>query len=352
MLLVGTFLARDPAPGAVAVTLFVRSPHHYDLASMRSDDFYFAALLWLSSTAYLARGAGSSQRSAHRQLSAVLLACLVLAAAGSGLHVLALTRLFAWRMSIPLYALWLLALAAALRRFAIERDWLGLSWGLAGCALLGTFVQRDPLEVSPWNTAPLWAAGMLAAFAAASTAQLWLRGRPRIGLCAAGSALSVALAAYVTLPAGGPGGGLGARMHLLDAPIVVEPQLRGLFRAVRERTPAAARFLIPPGQNQFRLHARRSVFVDWKCAPMKGDEALEWKRRMLLAMGTSDFPARGYQLPRVADNLYYVRALADLASLARKEGLTHVLARRSNPGANDAQLRRLFTAGEYVVYEL
>ena len=352
VLLLGTFLARDPAPAAVAITLFVRSPHHYDLAAMRSDDFYFAALLWLLSTAHLARGDGGPARDAHRRLSALFLACIVLAAVGSGLHVLAITRLFGWRMSIPLYALWLLALGAGLRRFALERDWVGLGWGVSGCVLLVTFVQRDPLELSPWNTMPLWAAGMLAAFGAATAAQLWLHARTRAAVCALGCAAGIAVAGYVALPASRAGAGLAARLHFLDAPIQIEPQLRKLFQVVRERTPADARFLIPPGQNQFRLHARRSVFVDWKCAPMKGDEALEWKRRMLLAMGTPDFPARGYELPRVADNLYYVRPLSELASLARTERLTHVLARRSNAGSSDATLRKLFTVGDYVIYEL
>jgi hypothetical protein len=103
--------------------------------------------------------------------------------------------------------------------------------------------------------------------------------------------------------------------------------------------------------NQFRLGARRSVFVDWKCAPMRGDEALEWQRRMLLALGMSSFPAQGYQLPRAADTAYLVRPLAELAALARSQQLTHVLA-LNTAGALPPGTRRVLRSGRYAVFAL
>jgi hypothetical protein len=353
VMLFGTFLARDTAPAAVAVTLFVRSPHHYDLMAMRADEFYFAALLLLISGPYWFSPAPKHEAyRAHRQLIAAMLVVLAIGALGSGFHIVALARLFAWRMSIPLFLLLLLAAGAALRRYALLRDWVGLCWFIAGCALLSTFAQRDPLEPSAWNAAPGLAAGTLLAFGAATAAQLFgPRRRALVMVSLLGDALAVGLALSVAcIRPDGSGPPLG--LHVLDARIEIEPRLRKLFSMVRERTPEGARFLIPPGQNQFRLHARRAVYVDWKCAPMKGDEALEWKRRMLLVMGTHDFPARGYELPRVADGLYYARPLQDLIALARAEGLTHLLLRRSQVTQPDPGLRKSFSAGEYVVLEL
>ena len=348
VLLFGTFLTRDAAPDALAVTLFVRSPHHYDLSAMRADEFYFGALLLLLSTPHWrAQRAGGAHGSVYLQLMAAMLVVLAIGAIGSGWHVLSLARLFTWRMSIPLFALWLLGAAATLKRYALTRSRAGLVWLFAGCALLLTFAQRDPLEPSAWNQAPRFAAGMLAAYGCATA---WLLfGPPRLALWSAlGSVVAVGLALQVARSAPTTAFGL----HFLDARIAIEPQQRRLFSLVQQRTPNAARFLIPPGQNQFRLQARRGVFVDWKCAPMKGDEALEWQRRMLLVMGTQDFPARGYELPRIADALYYARPLPELAKLARAEGLTHLLVRRSNITQPDHGLHKLFSLGEYVVFEL
>jgi hypothetical protein len=72
----------------------------------------------------------------------------------------------------------------------------------------------------------------------------------------------------------------------------------------------------------------------------------------LLVMGTATFPARGYDLPRTDDGLYYARPLAELAALARKERLTHLLVRANHTAERVAGLRRLFSVGDYVVYEV
>jgi hypothetical protein len=359
LLLAGTFLAHDSAPAAVAVTLFVRSPHHYDLAFMRADEFYFAAALGLLSLPYWRAPANAAPSRESVQLLAALVACLSLGLVGSGWHVLGLARLFAWRMSIPLFALLLLGAGAALQRLLRARDLPGLGWfGGAGCVLI-TFAQSDPLQASPWNQAPQLAAYMLLALAAASLALVWRPRRSSLGparllLSVLGSALAAAIAVHVARTPLWDGRGFvrWPGLHWLDAHIELDPPRRALFSLVRTQTPEAARFLIPPGQQLFRLHARRAVFVDWKCAPMKGDEALEWQRRMLLAMGTSSFPARGYDLPRAADALYNARPLAELAALARKEKLTHLLVRAARNAERVPGLRKLFSVGDFVVYEL
>ncbi len=140
--------------------------------------------------------------------------------------------------------------------------------------------------------------------------------------------------------------------HFVDRRVIPAAPQRELYVRAQMATPDDARILIPPGLFEFRMRARRSVYVDWKCAPMKGDEALEWKRRMLDAMGASEFPARGYALPLRADALYYARPLADLVQLARREGLTHVLIRKSQFGRAAEGATIAFMLGPYAMLKL
>jgi len=303
-LVLASFATHDSAPDAVALTLFVRSPHHYDLAALDRSQFYYTGLLFVLALPQLSRRAAASRPGpdvqpstisrrdphAHLLLVAMLLGWLGLGALGSGFHILSLSRLFTWRLSIPLFAILQLCAAAALRDGLRRRAWLLSGWQIALIALLPCFAQRDPLQ-----------------------------------------------------PIG--------KLHFLDAHIALTPPLPALYAAIRARTPADARFLAPPGLSQFRLRARRALFVDWKCTPMKGDEALEWRRRMLLAMGTRDFPARGYDLWREADVHYAAQPLAKLAELARAQDLTHILVRGPKRSA-PAGLVHLFTSGRYSVYAL
>jgi hypothetical protein len=398
-----SFLVHDAAPQAVAVTLFVRSPHHYDLASMRPDEFYYAGLLglialprfwspvgarkeratpnaadpahWLLARAQTERASLDSARTAasastrarrqppgrdldpkrrvHLQLCAAMLIALAVGLVGSGLHVLSLARLFTWRMSIPLFTLLLMAAGKVGRDCVVRRDWLGLTCWLGGIAAALSFAQTDPLEGSPWTTSPLPAAGAGCAYLLA-TAALFARPRLRAIAVPLGSLLGALIAWSVVLTSlwvAKPELHIRPRgLHWFDARIELLPPVRALHALVRERTPQTARFLIPPGQSSFRLEARRSVFVDWKCTPMKGDEALEWQRRMLLAMGADAFPAIGYALPRAADAAYNARPLRELSLLARTENMTHVLAR--NRRESEPTLHPLFSSGGYTIYEL
>jgi hypothetical protein len=228
---------------------------------------------------------------------------------------------------------------------------------VALAAGLTAFAQTDPLEQSPWNSLPSAAAlaGALSVLAAFFALGPWQRLGPLqlravgagLSLVTAGLALSVTHTRLWQGDAFKPPRGL----HWLDAKIELSAPLRPLYQALREQTPNDARFLIPPGMSAFRLAARRSVFVDWKCAPMRGDEALEWQRRMLLALGMSSFPAQGYQLPRAADAAYFARPVSELIALARQQQLTHVLTARTNiptpPGT-----QRVLQSGRYSVYQL
>jgi hypothetical protein len=354
-LVISSFLAHDSAPAAVALTLFVRSPHHYDLAAMRPDQFYYAVVLGLAALPYaLGRVGGAQRRRSYLQLMAALSALIGFGFIGSGLHVLPLARLFTWRMSIPLFALWQLAAARALYDYARKRRWLELAWALGLWLLLLCFAQTDPLEASPWNSLPRAAALAAALLAISGVLALWPLQRAatvRRGAAALASVLALGVGLSVTHSRYWQGAQFVAPrgLHLLDGPIALTTAPRPLYTAIRERTPADARFLAPPGHSQFRLQARRALFVDWKCAPMKGAEALEWQRRMLAAMGATSFPAVGYELPRAADAAYAAQPLEALAQLARRENLTHVLV-RSDERPPPPSLRRLFTSGAYVVY--
>jgi hypothetical protein len=348
-----SFWMRDAAPEAVAVTLFTRSPHHYDLFSLRPDEFYYGfGLLLLALPRTFGQVGSPELRGTFVRLTGALAALIALGAAGSLVHVLTLSRLFTWRMSIPLFALWLMAAGAALRELSAQRQWWKVIWLVALSAGLTAFAQTDPLEQSPWNSLPHPAAlaGALSVLAAFLTLGPWQQLRAVgavLSLITAGLALSVTHTRVWQGDAFKPPRGL----HWLDAKIEISAPLRPLYKAVREQTPNDARFLIPPGMSAFRLAARRSVFVDWKCAPMRGDEALEWQRRMLLALGMSSFPAQGYQLPRAADAAYFARPVSDLVALARQQQLTHVLTARTNiptpPGT-----QRVLQSGRYAVYQV
>jgi hypothetical protein len=352
-----SFLIHDAAPEAVAVTLFTRSPHHYDLFALRPDEFYYAFGLCLLALPRVFGHVGAPElRGSFVRLSAALTLLIALGAAGSLVHVLALSRLFTWRMSIPLFALWLMAAGAALRELSSQRQWWKVLWLLAMCAGLTAFAQTDPLEQSPWNSLPRAAAsaGALSLLAALCALGPWQRRAASLrGLGALLAVLSAALALSVTHSRLWQGAQFRAPrgLHWLDGHIEIAAAVRPLYQAVREQTPQDARFLIPPGMSQFRLGARRSIFVDWKCAPMRGDEAVEWQRRMLLALGMSSFPAQGYQLPRAADAAYFARPVSQLIELARREQLTHVLTSRSDRPAPPGS-QRVFQSGRYAVYQL
>lgn len=56
---------------------------------------------------------------------------------------------------------------------------------------------------------------------------------------------------------------------------------RALYHWAGQETAREALFVIPPGLQGFRLHARRSVFVDFKTIPSATPElVLEWRRRL------------------------------------------------------------------------
>ena len=93
--------------------------------------------------------------------------------------------------------------------------------------------------------------------------------------------------------------------------------------------------------------------MDWKCCPMKGSEVLEWRRRMLAAMGTEKFPAKGYALHRAANRYYRRRTLKSLADLARREGIDHIMTPKGKDHTfHQAGLKKLKRLGGFTIYRV
>jgi hypothetical protein len=372
--LASSFVAKDSDPAAIAITLFVRSPHHYDLAYMLPGDFYWAALwLLLAVPAFIGRYA-LQRRAAAAWLCGVLLTLIAIGLLGAGLHIVPLTRLFTLRMSIPLLTIAMIAVARVARTLVVSgvrqgaREAGGWVWLLAAIAVLCLFVREDLLTLAPFQDPPqvadpsapgmpVWLLATVLLPLAIATLALAALQLHRNAVITAAAVVPLLMSLWVArIPLGETWTGARLRparsFHFADRRVAWDPPDRELYAKTRELTPANARILIPPGLFEYRMRARRTVFVDWKCAPMKGDEASEWKRRMLAAMGATDFPSRGYSLPQRSDALYYARPVSELMELARREGMTHVLVRttqlrRSLTGASIA-----FTSGPYAMLTL
>lgn len=369
----GAFLAQDRAPEAIAITLFVRSPHHYDLASMPAIEFYWMGVLALSALPAFIGRYRAPQPGERARLAIALVVWVAVGLFAAGVQWVAITRFFTLRLSVPLAILLWISWAQLARALSKAREPAGFLWLGASVAVLGAFVREDILTIVPWHDPPQrlvpgmaiepgWQLGLLIAPLALATLALialpaTLPARVRNSALALLAAAPIALALWLTqVPIGRVWTGLRFRTarsaHLFERKIELAPPDRELYARTRAETPTDARFLIAPGLFEFRMRARRTVYVDWKCTPMKGDEALEWKRRMLLTIGASDFPARGYELPLRADRLYYARPAEQLIALARDTGMTHVILRRSQLRGALPGTRVSFTAGSFAVLEL
>jgi hypothetical protein len=352
------FIAADEAPEAIAIVHRIRSPHHYDVTAFPSQDVWWLALVLLAGLPAWRADDWARHNPRRRWLMLAISAVLALGLVGSLLHVQPLVRLFAWRLSVALILIALLIAAEAGRRIIAERNWTGVAWLVACAAVLAVFARDDAATVAPWGVRGAWFA--LPAALPLAAGGVWLARRalaiPRAAmalLAAVPLAWSASIAAQ-PLSAGMADDDDAARgvrgPRLGSFQLLAKP--RGIFDKARTQTPPDARFLIPPSLIGFRLHARRAVFVDWKCVPMKGEEALEWQRRMLAVMGSSQFPARGYELRKIGDELYYRRNTADLAALARKEGLDHIVLYKRAYVDDELGLERVYSAGRWRVYRV
>jgi len=331
----------------------VRSPHHYDVRAMPAEDLWWPVMLLVGCVPAL----WSHHRGGARKLVHLLLALIgvvSLSLIGSLVDSATLIRLFTFRLSVPLVLLLSMTLGADVGDAWRRRD--GVRGFFLVCALstLACFARDDLTHVTSGPFGPRSFALPAAAALLIAGLAFGLERLPLLRLCA------VAALGWAVMVAGTPLDTEWLKKDWVSAesrgprlsPIVLKPELRPLHQLVRAKTPPDARFLIPPSLIDFRLAARRSVFVDWKCAPMRGDELLEWKRRMLAVMGTRDFPMTGYELRRGGDRLYEARSPAVLLAVARTEKLTHAVISRFHKHVNKQGGDLIGKEGHWAVYRV
>lgn len=122
----------------------------------------------------------------------------------------------------------------------------------------------------------------------------------------------------------------------------------------RERTPPTSRFIGPPGPKGFRLWSRRPLAFNRAGSPYHAEGLADWAARfrdhVSFAGTTAEF-ARAYLEGRHDLEAGYGKMTdAELASLARKQGATHVIVPSARPPGNPAgPLRRLQVEGRYAI---
>jgi hypothetical protein len=332
---------------AVVQFLLRRAPHHYNLATFTRREWlcpFTALVMALPVLGTLVPG-----RERIRAIVLTGLTLLLLGYVGFRLESSVIVQLRVWRIAVPLYTLLLTLACETLVRAVRHGGWGVRAWLLAPMCLF--YVARFDDAFIP-HSGPLLKA-VLPILCLAALAMRF----PRLREWAAGaSALACVLAAVLWLryeP--------GARVNLKGAwahaykwnrfRLRAEPGRaeRELYRRIRGHLPANARLLTPPTLGDFRLFARRAMYVDWKSTPMRGDEALEWQRRIDQTAG-GPLRTLGFAQRRELNARYAMRGAEQLARLARREHLTHVVAMRELPLANRSGLTKLWRAGRYVVY--
>lgn len=355
LVLIGaSFFATDTAPEALEIMFRVRSPHHYDVRAMPPEDLWWPVTLALVCVPAL--WSRRAQVPGRRLLGLLAALCAVVAISlvGSLVRDTTLVRLFTFRMSVPLLSLLAMTFGADVRQALATRDASRGAFVLSGAAVLACFARDDLPRVAGDALGPgLFALPAVAALLASGLSFVSARlGWARLSaLVALGWAVLVARVPLETewhAKRTQPVEHRGPRLSRIE----IRSELHPLHELVRAGTPPDASFLIPPSLIDFRLMARRAVFVDWKCAPMRGDELLEWKRRMLAVIGTRDFPFTGYELRKGTDALYEARSPAVLLALARSEGLTHAVLPRGHRGVDKQGGELLGKAGHWAVYRV
>jgi hypothetical protein len=355
------FFAADAAPEAIRILFEYRSPHHYDPPLVNGPAVYWClVLLCASMPVWMSRKNGFS--SSANMILLALIGSQVVAALATAMGSAAIIRLFLWRLSIPLMLISAAAFGETIVTAFRTRKAFDIIFAVSAVMLVASFAANGTIQWTPQVS--LKGFGILMPFAVSLAAAPWVQ---RINLRFSHSA-SIALAAIpllvgIAVSVSNPLIEKNARIEWsaaaenamkLNRP--TRAQIRGdkpklaIFSWIDKHTPKDARFLTPPGMDDFRLQARRAIFVDWKCCPMKGEEIAEWERRMNAVIGTKKLPARGFALYRTGNDRYFHRSLKSLLDLARKEGLTHILARPVDKVPSG--LEKLVTKGQWSVYRV
>lgn len=128
----------------------------------------------------------------------------------------------------------------------------------------------------------------------------------------------VAVLAAVTAVAGGQ----LRRFDRVEA--VPSPEAAQLYAWIRRQTPPGAVFVVPPGLEEFRWYAERSVYVDFKSFPPASARAIAaWRDRLddVAAPDRAARAAHGWDAAREFDRCYAARNTpARIAALLTRSG--------------------------------
>lgn len=113
-----------------------------------------------------------------------------------------------------------------------------------------------------------------------------------------------------------------------------------------QTTNVNAVFLTPPTMENFRIHGKRAIVVDWKSTPMDPDGLLEWYKRLEDVSKTPGFKDKSDVILG-----YNQLTLDDLWEIAELYQVTYVVT-FSSPDASLRQLKTVFANDVFFVFEL
>ena len=165
---------------------------------------------------------------------------------------------------------------------------------------------------------------------------------PRFGILCA---LAVALVAGPGFPA------LFAKSRL---PSASTADWRALQTWARQNTSKDALFLTPPGEEGFRIHSERGIYLEWKDGTQQYFDfeysSVWWNRLHRVARIEQELTEFSYQpahMQRINDG-YYANSVNDLLDLATEHRLSYVVFNHSRV----LPLKHVYSNDAYVVYDV
>lgn len=307
----------------------LRHPHHYYPPAWGLGLFVVSLWSTLPAAWVLLERGYRLPDGPRRVLIAVwwlLAGCVMLALLLAGVWFISerLVQLALFRFSIH----WMFLACAVLAWGVVDSRWMrpqlrrwllgGLVAVLAATYVLsvtgfaGSFVQ----DFVAARTAPLLLAATV--MAAACLWAGWARPLPPV-LVTAGCIVVLLTGAI----AWGRATGLG---YIPDDP----PAYRQLARWARDHTPKDALFLVPPGEQSWRIDALRAIVINVKGIPQTRAEMPEWKRRMQDVTGEPDlmrFASTFSRTLTAVDASYDALSSEHLRDIARRYDCQYVVTR-------------------------
>jgi hypothetical protein len=317
-----------PSPESFRIFFQLRSPHHYDLASLPWEA-HVGFVLHLVAAFAVAAQLGDSGRVLRRIVGSV-------AAFGAGgwlfLHVLywpLYLRLFPYRL-VPVVAL----LAATGGSALLIRSGEGLRGRVIG-SLACLTVLWVPLEAGDgWlriAASVLLISPVVLALRhgdGGSTGRWW----PRLQVSVTAGAAAVASLALLLAP------------PVIRGSATSEDQRR-VAEAVRQTVPVGGVVVAPPSVSWLRLEAGRATVVDFKSFPIEGAAMEQWRERLQVVTGHPlGLPGPGGSVLRAElDERFDARGLEDHRVAAARYGARYLLVRSRSVAAAEASASGLDT---------